>query len=477
MRSSLTPEVPLPPGSAHSNGSPNPLRVVPDAESPADRDSPNAPSSVTSDSRSQAQPVIAVPAACLGCRGKHLKCDGQNPCSRCRSSQSECVYVASRRGYKGPRRNNNPANPNKRARSSSPTSTIGVGDSCPMFLGANGTSMSSTMQTSMAFNPIGIALPDTPTTPLAATPNFTNLQLYRSFGAAIGFSSNQLALGLPQSGAPAQVPVPTLAERCLDSFYRHFHASHPFVLPKEWLLRIMRDTNVEPLLAAIRWIGALFLEVGPARAGFLDEALRLAQDATTRRDGFFVQALILLIVGLDGSCEQEKAQELLGDAERIALELGLNTREYATQYGRGIPVLEESWRRTWWDLFVVDGMVAGVHRQTNFLLFDVSADAALPCEEHQYLSGPMTLEDLEDQDFSGEDRQFSSFAYRVLAGRNLGRFMRIPPIFGPDDENLARIETLLTNWRLHLPTSKRNALDQKLQPDEMIFQANMMTNA
>ncbi|WDK15553.1 hypothetical protein CGRA01v4_06834 [Colletotrichum graminicola] len=360
-----------------------------------------------------------------------------------------------------------------------------------MLLAANGTTAPSTMQNSAAFGPIGVGLPDTPSTTFATTPNYTNMQLYRSFGAATGFGSNQLALGVPQSGAPAQVPVPTLAERCLDSFYHHFHASHPFALPKEWLLRIMRDTNVEPLLATIRWIGSLFLEAGPARAGFLDEALRLVQNPTVRRDGFFVQALVLLVVGLDGSCEQDRARDLLADAERTALEIGLHTRGFATQYGRGIPVLEESWRRTWWDLFVVDGMVAGVHRQTNFLLFDVPADAALPCEEHQYLSGiakvaswfvqnippPMNLTDLEDQDFSGEDRPFSSFAYRVLAGRNLGKLMRVPPIFGPDDENLARIEALLTNWRLHLPAAKKNALDQKLQPDEMIFQANMMTNA
>ncbi|KAJ0159459.1 hypothetical protein CTA2_9657 [Colletotrichum tanaceti] len=511
------------PGSTHSNGSPNapgvaapvPLPVpVPDSESPAGRESPNAPSSssATSDSRSHsqqaAQPVIAVPAACLGCpvnprpstspltsqpkadstlpspsplslqRAKHLKCDGQNPCSRCRSSYSECVYVASRRGYKGPRRNNTNHNPNKRARSSSPTSTLDA----------------AADDSSMPFYPAAavVGLPDTPSTTLAATPNFTNLQLYRSFGAAVGFSSGpvstQLAVAQPQSqsqpsGVPlVQVPVPTLAERCLDSFYHHFHASHPFALPKEWLLRVMRDTNIEPLLAAIRWVGSLFLDVGPARAvGFLDEALRLVQDPATRRDGFFVQALVLLVVALDGSGEQERARDLLGDAERVALELGLNTHAYATQHGRGVPVLEESWRRTWWDLFVVDGMVAGVHRQTNFMLFDVPADAALPCEEHQYMSGtippPLTLADLEDRDFSGEDREFSSFAYRILAGRNLGRFMRVPPIFGPDDENLARIEALLTNWRLHLPASKRDALDQKLQPDEMIFQASMMTNA
>lgn len=55
--------------------------------------------------------------------------------------------------------------------------------------------------------------------------------------------------------------------------------------------------------------------------------------------------------------------------------------------------------------------------------------------------------------------------------------MRTPPITGPDDENLGRIETLLTNWRLHLPPSKRDPLDKNGRIDEMMFQAHMMVNA
>lgn len=214
----------------------------------------------------------------------------------------------------------------------------------------------------------------------------TNLQLYRPYGNTNGYHGAQLALN-HQGLIPAQVPVQSPAERCVDSFYRHFHAGHPFVLPKEWFFRILADTNVEPLLAAMRWVGSLFVDVGPARAAFYDEAMRLVQDPSAKKDGFLVQALILLIVGTDGNCQQEKARQLLADAERIALEIELNSRSFATVHGRGIPILEESWRRTWWDLYIVDGMVAGVHRQTNFLLFDVPADVGLPCEEHQFLSG------------------------------------------------------------------------------------------
>jgi hypothetical protein len=317
-------------------------------------------------------------------RGKHLKCDGQVPCSRCRSSESECVYVASRRGYKGPRRGTL-HNPNKRPRSSSPPATNTVGDSCPMLLGQAGNP--APVPTSVAaFNP-AIVLPQTPNSPFANTPNMSNLQVYRPYGLVSSHDATNLMLSQPQNGVPSQYPVPTIAERCLDSFYHHFHGSHPFVVPKEHLLRLAQEGDLQHLLAAIRYVGSLFIDAGPSRAMFFDEAVRLAYEPSCPKDGFLVQTLLLLLIGLDGSCQQEKAREILGDVERIAIQLALNTRQFATLNGRGNPILEESWRRTWWDLYVVDGMVAGVHRQTNFLLFDMPSDVALPCEEHQYLSG------------------------------------------------------------------------------------------
>ncbi|KAK7417014.1 hypothetical protein QQZ08_011772 [Neonectria magnoliae] len=423
----------------------------------------------------------SVPAACLACRGKHLKCDGQTPCSRCTSAKCECIYVASRRGYKGPRKGT-ARNPNKRHASSpareSSSSTDGQG-----LLGSNyGAPTASSIPSS--FNPT-ILLPEngsaSPFIAPGPSPNNcnTNLAMYQPFGAARDPSN--MVLGHHSTHIPAQVPVPTPGERCIDSFYHHFHAAHPFVLPKEYLLRIAREGTIEPLLAAMRWVGSLYIEAGPTRNSFFDEAYRVVYGSGRPKDAFLVQAMLLLVIGLDGSCQQEKAREILSDVERISVQIGLNTRPFASLNGQGIPALEESWRRTWWDLYVVDAMIAGVHRTTNFLLYDVPADVALPCEEYQYLSGhipqPLYLEDMEDRDFSGDDREFSSFAYRIQCARNLGKFMRIPPIFGPEDENLSRIEALLTNWRLHLPEGKRDAIYKDGGLDEMIFQAHMMMHA
>jgi hypothetical protein len=55
--------------------------------------------------------------------------------------------------------------------------------------------------------------------------------------------------------------------------------------------------------------------------------------------------------------------------------------------------------------------------------------------------------------------------------------MRTPPILFPDDENLEKIENLLSNWRMHLPTAKRHDLTKNCQLDEMMFQAHFINHA
>lgn len=314
-------------------------------------------------------------------RSKHLKCDGSPRCARCVSTNSECVYIASRRGYKGPRRGI-AQNPNKRHASSSPdaggggasgTTTRGS-ESCPMLLGATvapGLTRTSFAGASPAPGPVsGVAVGGTEY--LSAATSMSHLQLFRT---------------------PSFAPATSIADRCFDSFYHHFHRAHPFVLPRAHLVRRAREAGdgLALLTAAMRYVGALFVDAGPARASYRDEALRLCRAPATPRDGFLVQALLLLAVALDGGGEQDRARDLLGEAERVAVEIGLHTRAFAALHGRGCAVLEESWRRTWWDLYVCDGMVAGVHRVTNFLLYDVAADVALPCEEAEYLSGVSTL--------------------------------------------------------------------------------------
>lgn len=100
-----------------------------------------------------------------------------------------------------------------------------------------------------------------------------------------------------------------------------------------------------------------------------------------------------------------------------------------------------------------------------------------PHRRPQDIPSPLYLDDLEEQGFSDANYDFSSFAFRILCLRNLGRLMRTPPSPNPDDENIARLETLLSSWRLHLPKMKQDALYQDGRQDEMMFQAQMMLHA
>lgn len=219
------------------------------------------------------------------------------------------------------------------------------------------------------------------------TPVLTPNQLPTMFRGPdeLGLAEFELDFSEPE---PVHRRTP-LRDECIRAFYRFFHASHPFVLPEEFVLRFATQGSTEALVSVMRWVGSsyLYADRPSARVSLLEETFRLVYSPVTPRDGFLVQAMMLLVIGLDGAGQYTKGKDLLSDAKELAIEVGLNTRPFAVLYGQGVAVLEESWRRTWWELYILDGMFAGVHRVTEFTLFDLPADVALPCEESQYITG------------------------------------------------------------------------------------------
>jgi hypothetical protein len=100
--------------------------------------------------------------------------------------------------------------------------------------------------------------------------------------------------------------------------------------------------------------------------------------------GFTVQALLLLAISVHCSNGFELARSLLDKAISIALEIGMQFNLFAAANGNGDPVLEESWRRTWWGMYVVDGVFEVIQRSSSFTLWNVTTDVGLPCEEKDY---------------------------------------------------------------------------------------------
>jgi hypothetical protein len=81
----------------------------------------------TADSTPTSRAAVAV--ACTNCRSRHLKCDGQQPCSRClQEGLAECSYMKSRRGWKGPRKQDSFGSYSRIGAVSSPSKLMTVKD-------------------------------------------------------------------------------------------------------------------------------------------------------------------------------------------------------------------------------------------------------------------------------------------------------------------------------------------------------------
>lgn len=84
------------------------------------------------------------------------------------------------------------------------------------------------------------------------------------------------------------------------------------------------------------------------------------------------------------TAESEREMDI---ATRLALDLGMFRREFATENAAGDPLLKECWRRTWWTLYIVDAYYAGTLGRKHLAVLGVETTVDLPCEESEYELG------------------------------------------------------------------------------------------
>jgi hypothetical protein len=321
------------------------------------------------------KPIVS--SACTACRARHLKCDGSSPCSRCISYGLDCQFVKSRRGYKGPRRNLKQA-----VRTDSEPSVSSFFDKTDNQLD-DGTSpghQSIAFDSGASDQSLSIESTDTPSLLDPSLEFNDSLVIGRPFPSTDIIPGRSLVQ--PNSSA--------IKNRCLEAFFHYGHPAHPFILPKQRLQDLLQSKPLPHLEAALCFWGSFFMPLADT-AFFEHEAIRLVESDECPQDGFLVQALLACTIALDGMANQKKSLEMLARAEDLALEIGLNQRHFATDHGECSRVLEESWRRTWWELYVVSGFIAGVHQRSTFRIFEIPTSVPLPCQESDYLSEVRSL--------------------------------------------------------------------------------------
>lgn len=185
-------------------------------------------------------------------------------------------------------------------------------------------------------------------------------------------------------------------DRCIDLYYKHFHRFHPCVLPRPWLERLLRDTThqirLRPLIAVMRFIGSLYCQSGQAdRLREEANGMLAAQTRQHVQDPFMVQAYFINSIALYWCGEPDRSREEMDRAMRIALDLNMQCQGFAIAHGEGDPVLQESWRRTWWQIYIVDAYYAAMKHESTYSAYEVDVTTDLPCEEDQYDSGVRIL--------------------------------------------------------------------------------------
>ncbi|GJC82695.1 hypothetical protein ColLi_05533 [Colletotrichum liriopes] len=100
-----------------------------------------------------------------------------------------------------------------------------------------------------------------------------------------------------------------------------------------------------------------------------------------------VQCRLLYSVALFWYSYKVEAKQQMDLAVRLALDLEMFQQGFARAHGAEDPVLIESWRRTWWELYIIDAYYAGTLGTLSFTVVDIDATVELPCEEWEYETG------------------------------------------------------------------------------------------
>lgn len=275
------------------------------------------------------QSTDRVALACLQCRRRHIKCDASRPlCRRCRREGKECTYQASRRG------------------------------------GLDKAALARTRLNRRK------------------NPDIAIVQRHEGFDDPNLQSAYHQQIPGEQSTNPS-----AMKSQYLDLYYEYFWRPFPMVLPHYFLqLRLKRKRyhGLEVLIAVMEWIGSIY-ELSDSSEQYYETASHLLQEPASTP--FNVQALTLMALAQHHCDDRALARSTLDQAIVIALQLGMNKRGFARQFGEHDAVLEESWRRTYYIVYSIDQEFSVVSRILNFVLANEANTVDLPCDDTMYESG------------------------------------------------------------------------------------------
>lgn len=304
--------------------------------------------------------------ACVPCRQKHVKCDAKRPvCDRCAAEDKTCHFLNSRRGGLTRSALAERRRTLEDQRQSSPAR--GNALYMPSEFDSGPQQELSSIQPTVDEGYASRSAAPSSSTPI--DPGSTSIQ------------------GLLDQAWNAS------GDHYIGLYYKHFHHLHPCVLPRRHLDKMLETSpnhpRLELLLSVLHSIGSLYSSFSQCRLDKITN--RITTGIDTVQDAFSVQCLLLNSIALYWCGQEQSSREEMDHAINIALSISMHSRAFATANGLESPVLEESWRRTWWQLCIVDAYYAAMLHQTSPLMRRPDITTALPCEESDYEAGVCLL--------------------------------------------------------------------------------------
>lgn len=299
--------------------------------------------------------------ACVPCRQKHVKCDAKRPvCDRCAAENKTCHFLNSRRGGL--------------TRSALAERRRKLQD------GRRSTPAGETAQYVPSDFDLGPQQEESSIQP-TVDEGYASRSAVASSSTLADPESTSIQHLLDQEWNAS-------SDHYIGLYYQDFHHLHPCVLPRKCLDKMLEDPSnlprLELLLSVMRSIGTLYSPFSQRRQDKI--AHRISSGIDPVQDAFSVQCLLLNSVALYWCGQEESSREEMDRAIGIALSISMHSCTFATDHGLEDPVLEESWRRTWWQLCIVDAYYAAMLHQTSPLMCRPDVTTELPCEETEYES-------------------------------------------------------------------------------------------
>ena len=301
--------------------------------------------------------------------------------------------------------------------------------------------------------------------------------LYSSHISGIEDNDLSMDMSLPLIATDGTSPTyrvdhqaPSTADSYLIGiYYAHFHQAHP-VLPPHYVWAASSPPKY--LVDLMEYIGLHYLSSLPPSDRIRE--LRIAVDGA-ELSVEKIQGYLLLSVLLHGHEIGDGARECIGHAIECSLQLGLYLPDFSNGIETQNPAIAESIRRTWWEILVIDTLLAAVQRGGILQFRKEVPDMPLPRDEHSE-GNPASSVTMKDMSRLGilTEQEHSSLAYRIDAALILRQCLIVHETH-PSQESLDILDATITAWFHRWPSKRKAIMQFNGEVNQMDFQASMIT--